>query len=448
MKETPFLFKLVITILVKDFLNYISIQHSKFSTMAVIKAFKGIRPATQDKAKLIAARPYDVLNKIEARAEAEGNPLSYYRVTKPELELSDSIDQYAPEVYLKGKENFEKLVADGHLTQDEEPHLYVYGQTMGNRTQYGLVACASVDDYINNIIKKHEKTLPAKEDERTEHIRVSGVQYEPVFFAYRDVDEINAIVDAVIAQPADYNFNAIDGFGHHFWVIRDKAINDRLVELFATKVPYTYIADGHHRTAAAFRAGLEKRQQNPAFTGKEEFNYFLAVHFPASHLKILDYNRVIKDLNGLSKEAFLAKVAESFTVVDKGASEFRPETLHTFSMYLDGHWYELIAKPELCNDKDPIGSLDVTVLSELIFDPILNIGDLRKSKRIDFVGGIRGLGELKKRVDSGEMAVAFAMYPVSMEQLFDIADTDNIMPPKVTWFEPKLRSGLIIHSLK
>lgn len=417
--------------------------------MAIIKAFKGIRPASQEKAKLIAARPYDVLNKAEARAESEGNPLAYYHVTKPEMDLDDSVDQYGPEVYLKGKENFEKLFTNGDLIQDNESHLYIYGQTMGDRTQYGLVACASVDDYINNIIKKHEKTLPAKEDERTEHIRVSGVQYEPVFFAYRDVDEINAIIDTIVkTMPADYDFTAIDGFGHHFWVIRDQATNNRLIELFKTQVPFTYIADGHHRTAAAFRAGLERRQNNPANNGTEEYNYFLAVHFPASHLKILDYNRVIKDLNELTKDDFLAKITKSFTVIDKGSQEFRPETLHTFSMYLDGHWYELITNPDLCNTNDPIGELDVTILSQLIFDPILEIGDLRKSKRIDFVGGIRGLGELKKRVDSGEMAVAFAMYPVSMDQLFAIADTDNIMPPKVTWFEPKLRSGVIAHSLK
>ena len=414
--------------------------------MAILKPFKGIRPV-KDKVQQVASRPYDVLNKAEARIEAEGNPYSLYHVTKPEIDLSDKVDQYDPIVYIRGKEYFDKLVKEGVFIQDEKKCLYIYAQTMGERTQFGLVGCASIDDYQRNIIKKHEYTLPQKEDERTNHIRVSGLNYEPVFFAYRDVKEINEIIATFVKDnEAEYDFTAADGFGHHFWVIKDQKIIDRLVELFAA-IPFTYIADGHHRTAAAARAGLERKQNNPNHKGDEEYNYFLAVHFPSSHLKILDYNRLLKDLNDLTKEELIKKLSDNFIVEEKGTDIYRPCISHNFSMYLDGKWYSLTAKKAVCNESDPIDCLDTSIFALMIAKDIFGIDDQRKSKRIDFVGGIRGLGELKKRVDSGEMAVAFAFYPVSMEQLFKVADTNNIMPPKVTWFEPKLRSGLIMHSL-
>ncbi|MBU0486386.1 MAG: DUF1015 family protein [Bacteroidetes bacterium] len=413
--------------------------------MAVLKAFRGVRPV-KDKASLIAEVPYDVINKQESRDKVKSNPYSFLHVTKPEIDLPDTVGQYDPEVYLKGKGNWEKMVQDGMFFQDEKPCLYVYAQTMDGRTQYGIVGCASVDDYMNNVIKKHEKTLPAKEEERMNHIRVSGVQYEPVFFTYRHVEEIDAIVSGVIKNEPEYNFVADDGFGHHFWVINEQEKIDRLIELF-DKIPNTYVADGHHRTAAAALVGSEKRKNNPNYTGKEEFNYFLVVHFPDNQLYIIDYNRVVTDLNGLTDEAFFSKLNEVFEVEKIGAEIYKPAKVHEFSMYYAGNWYKLTARKHTYDDNDPIGCLDVSVLSDHCLDKILGIGDLRKSKRIDFVGGIRGLGELKRRVDSGEMAVAFAMYPVAMEQLMTIADTDNIMPPKTTWFEPKLRSGLVIHSL-
>ncbi|MBI4645935.1 MAG: GNAT family N-acetyltransferase [Bacteroidia bacterium] len=393
------------------------------------------------------ARPYDVLNKEEARGESEGNPYSFLHVTKPEIDLPDSVDHYAPQVYQKGKENYEKLIRDKIFQQDAHEYLYIYAQTMHGRTQYGLVGCASVDDYKNNIIKKHEKTLPAKEQERMNHIRVSGVQYEPVFFTYRDVPEINEIVAQIVKeQEPEYDFTAVDGIGHHFWVIQEQKTIDLLVSYFS-KIPYTYVADGHHRTAAAALVGNERKQKDPNHSGNEEYNYFLAVHFPASHLQIQDYNRVIKDLNGLSKEDFLKKLEAVFVVENRGIEIYKPEKGHVFSMYLDGYWYKVTPLSSAYDDIDPIGCLDVTILSDHVLDKILGITDLRKSKRIDFIGGIRGLGELKKRVDSGDMAVAFALFPVTMEQLMTIADTGNIMPPKTTWFEPKLRSGLVIHSL-
>jgi len=413
--------------------------------MAIIKAFKGIRPVN-DKAAAIASVPYDVINKEEAREKISKNPLSFLRIIKPETNLPDSIDQYAPEVYLKGKENWEKMYNDGLFVQDQKPSLYVYAQTMDGRTQYGIVACAAVSDYMNNIIKKHEKTLPAKEEERMNHIRVSGVQYEPVFFTYRNVAEIDAIVAETIKKEPEYDFVAEDGFGHHFWVINNEETVNKLVSLFAD-VPYTYVADGHHRTAAAALVGNEKMKNNPNHTGNEEYNFFLAVHFPDNQLHIIDYNRVVKDLNGLSEQEFFQKLQEVFQVEKHGENVYKPAKPHEFSMYISGNWYKLTAKPHTYDDSDPIGCLDVSVLSDYCLRDILGVEDLRKTKRVDFVGGIRGLGELKKRVDSGEMAVAFALYPVSMDQLMTIADTDNIMPPKTTWFEPKLRSGLVIHSL-
>jgi uncharacterized protein (DUF1015 family) len=413
--------------------------------MAVLKAFKGIRPQA-DKAKLIAARPYDVLNKAEARTESAGNQYSFLHVTKPEIDLPDSVDEHDAQVYAQGKNYYQRLLNEGTLIQDKSDCLYIYAQTMEGRTQYGIVGCAAVDDYMNNIIRKHELTRPDKEEDRKNHIRVSGVNYEPVFFSFPAVKEIDEIIARVTSNKPEYDFTTADGFGHHFWVISDKPTIGRIIELFS-KIKYTYVADGHHRTAAAALVGNELRQKNPNHRGDEEYNYFLAVHFPDNQLKIFDYNRVVKDLNGLTQAQFFAKLEENFTIEEKGV-EYRPSAYHNFSMYIAGKWYSLTVKPGKSNDSDPIGCLDVTVLSELVLAPVLGITDQRTSKRIDFIGGIRGLGELKRRVDSGEMAVAFALYAVTMKQLIDIADTGNIMPPKTTWFEPKLRSGLIIHALQ
>ena len=413
--------------------------------MATLKAFKGIRPV-KDKASAVASLPYDVINRSEAFKKAEGNSLSYLHVIKPEIDLPETTDEHDPEVYRRGSANFQKLIADGVFRSDDSDKLYIYAQTMDGRTQYGIVGCASVDDYMNNVIRKHELTRPDKEEDRKNHIRVSNVNYEPVFFAYPAVAEIDEIVARVVAGPAEYDFTADDGIGHQFWVIDDKSLIDRIVELFAA-IPFTYVADGHHRTAAAALVGAERRKANSGHVGNEEYNYFLAVHFPDNQLKIFDYNRVVKDLNGRSEAEFLKELETGFTVECKGACEYRPAALHEFSLYIGGKWYALTAKPGTFNDGDPIGCLDVTVLSDLVLAPILDITDLRNSKRIDFVGGIRGLGELKRRVDSGEMAAAFALYPVSMKQLIDIADSGNIMPPKTTWFEPKLRSGLVVHSI-
>ena len=413
--------------------------------MVKIKSFKGIRPV-KDKAAQIASRPYDVLNKQEARVEAEGNPYSFLHVIKPEIDLADDIDEYSMAVYEKGISNFRKLMTDGVLFQDEEDALYVYAQTMNGRRQYGIVACAAVEDYMSNRIKKHELTRPDKEEDRKNHVRISGMNYEPVFFTYPEVEEIDAIVANIVREEPEYDFTAVDGFGHHFWVVKDKNVISRIIELFGD-VPATYVADGHHRTAAAALVGNERREKNPHHTGDEEYNFFLAVHFPANQLTIIDYNRVITDLNGLAKEEVLDILGDAFDIEAKGKEVYKPCALHNFSMYLDGEWYSLTARPGNYDDNDPIGCLDVTILSEKVLTPVFNITDLRKSKRIDFVGGIRGLDELKRRVDSGEMAVAFALYPVSMDQLIRIADTDNIMPPKTTWFEPKLRSGLVVHSL-
>jgi len=412
--------------------------------MAILKPFKGIRPK-KEFVQQVASKPYDVLNEKEARAEAGNNTLSFYHVIKPEIDFPDDFDHYSPEVYKKGKENFDALVSRGIFFTDEKDCLYIYAQTMNGRRQYGIVGCAAVDDYMHNIIKKHELTRPDKEEDRKNHIRYSSLNYEPVFFAYPQVPALDAIVNDVIKAVPEYDFISDDGIGHTFWVIKDDTIIRSILDLFS-KIKYTYVADGHHRTAAAALVGKERRDANPNHTGKEEYNYFLAVHFPDNQLTIMDYNRVVKDLAGLSADQFLGKLAEKFTA-EKKDSVHKPDRLHNFGMYLDGSWYSLTAKPGTYNDNDPIGVLDVTILSEQILTPILGIKDLRTDKRIDFVGGLRGLGELEKRVSSGEMKVAFALYPVTMKQLIDIADSGKIMPPKTTWFEPKLRSGLVLHSL-
>lgn len=413
--------------------------------MVKIKSFKGIRPV-KEKAHLIASRPYDVLNKEEARIEAKGNPYSFLHVIKPEIDLPDNIDEYSMPVYEKGRNYLLKLINDGILFQDNDDMLYVYAQTMYGKRQYGLVACAAVEDYLNNAIKKHELTRPDKEEDRKMHVRVSNMNYEPVFFTYPAVSEIDKIVADVVKSDPVYDFTTEDDIGHHLWLIKDKKTQERIIDLFA-EIPATYVADGHHRTAAAALVGNEQKESNPHHTGEEEYNYFLAVHFPDNQLTIIDYNRVVKDLNGLSPEEFINKLKKSFDIEPKGTTIYKPDRLHTISMYLEGNWYAMHAKDETYDDNDPIRCLDVTILSEQVLKPLLDITDLRKSKRIDFVGGIRGLEELTRRVDAGEMAVAFALYPVTMEQLIRIADTDNIMPPKTTWFEPKLRSGLVIHSL-
>lgn len=413
--------------------------------MAVIKPFKGIRPP-KALVEQVASRPYDVLNSDEARAEAEGNEKSLYHIIKPEIDFPIGTDEHDPAVYTKAAENFQKFQDNGWLVQDNKENYYVYAQTMNGKTQYGLVVCAAVEDYMTGNIKKHELTRRDKEEDRMKHVRVNNANVEPVFFAYPHQDELDAIVAEVTSKEAEYDFVAPDGFGHHFWVIDNEATIARITELFAA-IPSMYIADGHHRSAAAALVGDEKRRQNPNHQGDEEYNYFLAVCFPDNQLNIIDYNRVVKDLNGLSDEAFLQALAANFDVQDMGEEIYKPNALHNFSLYLSGRWYSLTAKEGTYNDNDPIGVLDVTISSNLILDEILGIKDLRSDKRIDFVGGIRGLGELKKRVDSGEMKVALALYPVSMKQLIDIADTGNIMPPKTTWFEPKLRSGLVIHKL-
>ncbi len=413
--------------------------------MAVLKAFKGIRP-TKEFVKRVACRPYDVLDEKEARIEANGDPCSFYHVIKPEIDFPDGYNVYAPEIYKKGRENFEKMKSEGVFIQDENECLYIYSQTMAGRTQFGIVGCASVDDYMNDIIKKHELTRPDKEEDRKNHVRVGNMNAEPVFFAYPHVPELDKIVASVVKGTPEYDLITDDGIGHTFWVIKDANTIHKITTLFEN-IPYTYVADGHHRTAAAALVGKELREANPHHNGKEEYNFFLAVHFPDNQLHIMDYNRVIKDLNGLSKEQLLERLSENFNVTEKGSAEFRPAKLHEFGMYLEGSWYALHAKEGTYDDKDPIGVLDVTILSKKVLEPIFNIVDLRKDKRIDFVGGLRGLGELKKLVDSGKMKVAFALFPVTMKQLIDIADSGQIMPPKTTWFEPKLRSGLVSHSL-
>ena len=413
--------------------------------MVKIKPFRGIRPP-QEYAAEVASRPYDVLNSVEAKAEATERSLLH--IIKPEIDFDPIADEHSDEVYQKAMDNFRLWKQRGWLQQDDDEHYYIYAQTMNGRTQYGIAMCCHFEDYLSGAIKKHELTRPDKEDDRMIHVRNQKANIEPVFFTYPDDAEINSIVEQIVANnEADYDFVAEDGFGHHLWVVRDAATNKRITELFAA-IPALYVADGHHRTAAAARVGQECMANNPAHKGDEEYCYFLAVTFPASHLRIIDYNRVVRDLNGLTESELLAALEASFEVECKGEEIYSPSALHNFAMYLAGKWYSLTAKEGTYDDNDPIGVLDVTVLSNLVLDKILGIIDLRTSKRIDFVGGIRGLGELQKRVDSGEMKVAFALYPVSMQQLIDIADSGNIMPPKTTWFEPKLRSGVVIHSFE
>ena len=413
--------------------------------MAKVKPFRGIRPP-RELVTEVASRPYDVLNSEEARQECEGNPKSLYHIIKPEIDFAPGTDEHDPKVYDRAVENFKTFQKNGWLVQDDREHYYIYAQTMNGRTQYGIVIAANVEDYLSGVIKKHELTRRDKEEDRMKHVRIQNANIEPVFFAFPDNAALQEIIDRVTAEQPEYNFVAPDGFGHTFWVINDQQLINRVTTEFA-KIPYLYIADGHHRTAAAALVGAEKARNNPNHRGDEEYNYFLAVAFPASHLKIIDYNRVVRDLNGLTPEQFLARLNDAFVVEDKGTEIYHPARLHNFSLYLEGRWYSLTAREGKYNDNDPIGVLDVTISSDHILRDILGITDLRSDKRIDFVGGIRGLEELKRRVDSGEMAVALALYPVSMDQLINIADTGNIMPPKTTWFEPKLRSGLVIHNL-
>jgi uncharacterized protein (DUF1015 family) len=415
--------------------------------MAVLKPFKGLRPPAELASK-VASRPYDVLNSEEARLEATGNPYTLLHIIKPEIDFPSGTDEHTTPVYQKAAENLNLWRKQGWLVKDAKASLYIYAQTMEGRTQYGIVGCASVDDYLNGVIRKHELTRNDKEEDRMKHVRITNANMEPVFFAYPAVKELDEIVDQIITtQSPVYDFVAEDGFGHHFWLVDQDATIEQIVKLFAA-IPSTYVADGHHRTAAAALVGKEKRAKNPNHTGDEEYNFFLAVHFPDNQLKIIDYNRTVKDLNGLSAFQLLEKIGEDFDVLKIGLEIYKPDQLHTFSMYLEGDWYQLVTKPGRYNDNDPIGVLDVTILSNLILDKVLGIKDLRTDKRVDFIGGIRGLGELKSRVDSGDMKVAFALYPVSMKQLIDIADSGNIMPPKTTWFEPKLRSGLVVHELE
>ena len=414
--------------------------------MAKIKPFRGVRPP-REYVEEVESRPYDVLDSEEARAEAGDNEKSLYHIIKPEIDFAPGTSEYDPRVYEKAAENFKKFQDKGWLVQDAKEQYYLDAQTMNGKTQYGLVVCAYVDDYLNGVIKKHELTRRDKEEDRMKHVRVNDANIEPVFFAYPD----NAVLDALIMRYAgttpEYDFIApVDGFRHRFWVISDDADIATVTAEFA-KMPSLYIADGHHRSAAAALVGAEKARQDPDHDGTEEYNYFMAVCFQASQLTILDYNRVVKDLNGLSSSEFLAALGKNFEVEQKGEAEYRPRRLHEFALYLDGLWYSLTAKPGTFDDADPIGVLDVDISSRLILDEILGIKDLRSDRRIDFVGGLRGLGELKRRVDSGEMRMALALYPVTMKQIMDIADSGKIMPPKATWFEPKLRSGLVIHKL-
>ncbi len=413
--------------------------------MSILKPFKGIRPKVE-LAEKVASRPYDVLNSAEAKKEAEGNPYSFYHVIKPEIDLPESVDIHSAQIYDKARSNFEQLFKDA-LIQDDKAAYYIYAQTMSGRIQYGLVAGAAVEDYENNIIKKHELTRPDKEADRMNHVRTANINAGPVFFVYKDNETINAIVAAKTSDKPEYDFTTDDDIRHQMWVVNNDETIAKIEKTFAEEVEYIYVADGHHRTAAASLVGKERKEQNPNHTGNEEYNFFLSVNFPASQLTIIDYNRVVKDFNGLSNDEFIEKIKSSFDIEKIGNEEYKPTKLHEFSMYLDNNWYKLTAKQGTFNESDPVGVLDVTILTEQVLAPYLDIKDLRRSERVEFVGGIRGLGELKKRVDSGEMKAAFALFPVSMDQLMDIADNDLIMPPKVTWFEPKLRSGLIVHSL-
>ena len=415
--------------------------------MATIRPFKGIRPP-KDLVEKVESRPYDVLSSEEARVEAGDNEMSLYHIIKPEIDFSPETSEYDPKVYEQAANNFKKFQDKGWLVQDEKPSYYIYAQTMNGKTQYGLVVGAFVDDYLNGTIKKHELTRKDKEEDRMKHVRANDANIEPVFFAYPDNKVLDELINKYVKNHApEYDFIApIDGFGHQFWVISDANDIDVITKEFA-KMPALYIADGHHRSAAAALVGAEKAKNNSNHKGDEEYNYFMAVCFQASQLTILDYNRVVKDLNGLTSAQFLEKLEQNFDVKKMGKEMYHPTGLHNFSLYLDGEWYSLTAKKGTYNDADPIGVLDVDISSRLILDEILGIKDLRTDKRIDFVGGIRGLNELKERVDSGEMKMALALYPVSMQQIMDIADSGKIMPPKATWFEPKLRSGLVIHKL-
>jgi len=414
--------------------------------MSIFVPFKAFRP-TQENAKAVASKPYDVLNAKEAKLEAEGNPVSFYNVIKPEIDFPEDSNYYAPEVYLKGKENFNNLVSENIIKQDSSNSFYVYELTMNGHVQTGLVGCCAIDDYFNNTIKKHELTRPDKEEDRKNHIRASKLNYEPVFLSYPQVNAIDDLVNTVKNNNVIYDFIADDGIRHRVWAIDNVNMLEQIEALFQSDVPSIYIADGHHRTAAGALVGQELRNsRNGNSNDKGRDNYFMAVVFPDNQLKILDYNRVVKDLNGLSEDELMEKLLENFNIEQK-ESQYRPETIHTFGMYINNNWYKLTAKEGTYNEDDPVGQLDVTILSANVLEPIFNIVDLRKDKRIDFVGGMRGLGELEKRVDSGEMKVAFSMYPVSMKQLISISDNDLIMPPKVTWFEPKLRSGLFVHNL-
>ena len=411
-----------------------------------VKPFRGLRPP-KELVEQVESRPYDVLDSEEARAEAGDNEKSLYHIIKPEIDFPIGTSEYDPRVYEQAARNFQKFQDKGWLVQDQHDHYYIYAQTMAGKTQYGLVVAAWVDDYMEGRIKKHELTRRDKEEDRMKHVRVCNANMEPVFFAYPDNQVLNELLMRYAQTEPEYDFVApIDGFRHQFWVVSDEADLQTITDAFSS-MPAFYIADGHHRSAAAALVGAEKQRQNPAHTGQEEYNYFMAVCFQASQLTVLDYNRVVKDLNGLTSEQFLAALGRNFTVTDRGTDIYKPARLHEFALYLDSHWYSLVANEGTYDDSDPIGVLDVDISSRLILDQILNIGDLRSSKRIDFVGGLRGLGELKRRVDSGEMRAALALYPVSMQQIMDIADSGNIMPPKATWFEPKLRSGLVVHKL-
>lgn len=413
--------------------------------MAKIKPFKGLRPP-KDLVTKVVARPYDVLNSAEARAEAAGNEMSLYRITRPEIDFAPDIDEHDECVYERAASNFKLFQDNGWLIQDKKDRYYIYAQTMGDHKQYGLVVATNVDDYMQGHIKKHELTRRDKEEDRMKHVRATNANIEPVFLAYPDNRILDDIVSKETAKAPEYDFVSNDGFGHTFWVI-DDAETIKLITKTFESIPNLYIADGHHRTAAAALVGHEMAQNNPKHTGTEEYNYFLAVCFPESHLKIIDYNRVVKDLNGLTPESFIERLSEHFDIEAKGQEPYKPQRIHNFSIYLDNKWYSITAKKDTYDDNDPIEGLDVTISSKYILKDILGIGDLRSDKRIDFVGGIRGLSELEKRVDSGEMSIAIALYPVTMQQLIKIADTGNILPPKTTWFEPKLRSGLVIHKL-
>ncbi|MEL7531357.1 MAG: DUF1015 family protein [Bacteroidota bacterium] len=412
--------------------------------MAKIKLFRAYRPSPEFAAQ-VASRPYDVLNAAEARVEAAGNPHSFLRVIKPEIDLPEDADPYGMPVYEKGRDNFKQMIADGIMKQDAEPSLYVYQQIMNGHKQVGFMVLEAIDDYFDGTIKLHELTRPDKEEDRKQHVRTGRMHAEPVFFAYPKQADLDKILEEAVKGEPAFDFTAEDGIQHTLWVVSDPAFCEAVPKLFAEKVPYTYVADGHHRTAAGALVGKELREANPHHTGEEGYNHFMAVLFPDDQLSIIDYNRVVKDLNGHSPADFIQALAQGFEVEAKGEAIYKPDQLHEMSMYLEGQWYALTAKADTYNDDDPIGVLDVTILSEQVLEPLLNITDLRRDKRIDFVGGIRGLEELSRRVDSGEMAVAFALYPVSMKQLIDIADGGLIMPPKTTWFEPKLRSGIVVH---